>query len=242
MGKVLFFTDDNFAGNPRHTKEFLEEMIAQGLGDMGKSVQVQITAKAYKKPELLELLRKAGVDTLYVGFESVNDASLEEANKASNANENREAVKTFRNYGFWIHGMLTPGFDSDTPEVLDDMLEWAKKSLDSVQFFPISPLVGTKFHQKMESEGRILTRDYSLYDGQHVLIRPKNFSPYDLQKRIYNMYHEFYSFSESVRRVGRSQKIKPALLIMAYTLFGGIGRILNEKQNMQHLEFLKSVS
>lgn len=241
MGKVLFFVDDNFGGNPNQTEAFLEQMIAEKIRRKG-SIQVCVSAKAAKHVEMLELMRKAGIDTIYVGFESVDNASLMDIDKASNAEENREAVRVFREYGFWVHGMLTPNPNTDTHESLSEMLNWAKQSLDSVQFFPLTPFPGTDLWRQIEIENRFLTRDYSLFDAQHVVVMPRNLTPFQMQKKVYDMYEEFYSLKESVRRLARAPRIKPALGTLLYTSFlGGIKKVLYDKHSLEHLEFLRSL-
>ncbi|MBI2124725.1 radical SAM protein [Candidatus Pacearchaeota archaeon] len=242
MGRLYFISDDNFAGNRKHTKELLEQLIERGITRSKKNLHVQITAKAAKDSELLGLMKRAGVSTVYIGFESIVDASLNDMSKASNATENKAAARIFRDFGFWVHGMLVPGTDSDTPETLKETLSWAKKSLDSVQFFPLTPLPGTPLMHKMKEEKRILTDDLSLYDAQHVVIIPKNFTPYKLQRQVYDMYEEFYSVKESARRLFRAPQKQNAFKIIAYALSKGIKSILYNKQSLQHLEFLKSVS
>ena len=60
-----------------------------------------------------------------------------------------------------------------------------KENLDSMQFFAITPILGTRFYDKVNTEGRILTKDWSLYDAHHVLIRPEHLSPYEMQNAIF---------------------------------------------------------
>lgn len=239
IGRSLFLTDDNFTGDQTRAIRILEAIKVEKLS---RRLSAQVTVMTAKNFQLLKALKDAGVSILYVGFESISDVSLKDVNKSSNAEMNREAAKIFRNFGFWIHGMLIPGIDSDTPESLKEMLSWAKKNLDSVQFLPLTPLPGTPYWDQIEEEKRFLTKDFSLYDVQHVVVRPKNFTPYQLQKMVYNMYEDFYSVKESLKRLSRSPRKIISTTITAYTSFGGIKKVLYDKQSLSYLEFLKSVS
>ncbi len=139
--------------------------------------------------------------------------------------------------------MMIFGLDGDTKEIYKETLSWMNNNLDSMQLFPIVPGQGTRFHKIMQEENRILSNDWSLYDGHHVLIRPKNFSPYELQNMIINAYNDFYSVKNNFKRIWTVPNKSLSLGFMAYTnLFRGISKVVNSPQMKSHLEFLKSVS
>jgi hypothetical protein len=117
------------------------------------------------------------------------------------------------------------------------------KNLQSVQLFSITPLPGTRIHKQLQEQGRILTTDFSLYDAQNVVVRPKNLTPYELQKEIHRMYGDFYSPMKILRRFPKSPKQRSTLSLFAYLhLLGGKKDMLYSPQVLEHLEFLKSVS
>ena len=70
----------------------------------------------------MDSLKKAGINYLCVGIESINDNSLTDLKKPYNSDMNKEAVRIFRKNGFWVHGMLMPGADGDTKESLKELL------------------------------------------------------------------------------------------------------------------------
>lgn len=236
-----FFIDDHIGGNPKRAIDFLGAIERAGVDIPGSSAQISVDAA--KNPKLLSALKGAGIDILYVGIESIVDKTLEAYKKPVDAKKNKEAVEVFRENGFWIHGMMMPGGDGDTPEELRQTSEWINENLDSVQLFPPTPLPGTGFTRRMREEGRILSDDFSLYDGQSVLVRPMHFTPYELQKTVNDMYRSFYSFGRCLRRIGSSPNRRIASQIFIYTQFmNGIKKVLNSPQAQEHLEFLRSVS
>lgn len=241
LGKFIFYTDDNFIGSPNKTINLLEAIADEGLNN--KLGIVQTTIKLAENPKLMESMKKAGINFLCIGLESISDESLQGIGKPYTAEQNKRAIKIFREYGFWNHGMMIFGLDGDTKEVYKETLEWMKENLDSMQLFPIVPGDGTKFHKRMQEEGRIISEECYLYDGHHVLLRPKNFTPYELQNMVINAYNDFYSLKNNLKRLRTTPDKKLTLGLMAYTLlFGGVSKVANSPQMKNHLEFLKSIS
>lgn len=242
-GGGIFFADDNLAGNPEHAIELLEAITKAGLNS--KSGTAQVTVEVIKNEKLLKALKNAGFKILCVGIEGLVDSTLKDLGKPYKAEQNKAAVAELRKRGFWVHGMLMPGGDGDTPEDLKQLKEWANRNLDSVQYFPIVPLPGTKFYEAMKEEGRILTHAWHLYDGHHVIVRPKHFTPARLQETIYEMYRSFYSPWESLKRLVKSPFWKWKLTIGASVyanLLGGLKKVLYSPQSIAHLEFLRERS
>lgn len=191
--KPIFIIDDNFFVNKEATKSLLKDMIDSGITlPYGSMIQVRESAGA--DLEFLQLARKAGITTLNVGIESINDAALVEMNKGTTSENIKKNIVNMRRAGFHVHGMFIVGLDADTKDSLRELLDWAKENVHTAQFFPTTPLPGTEDTLEKEKEGRILSRKYYLYDGTNVLIRPKNFAPWELQQIVIDMYNEFYSF------------------------------------------------
>ena len=51
----------------------------------------------------------------------------------------------------------------------------------------------------MQSEGRITSRNWNLYDTRHVVYRPARLSPGDLEEGYQWAYREFYRWSSIAR-------------------------------------------
>ncbi|MBD3253245.1 radical SAM protein [Candidatus Pacearchaeota archaeon] len=240
MGRTLFFTDDNFAANSRRTIKLLKEMSKKSLN---KKIGIaQVTINVSENPELLKSLKEANVRGLCIGIESISNSSLKDIGKPYNAEMNIRGVEKLKKEDFWIHGMMMPGGDGDTPQTLKTTSEWINKNLNSVQLFPIGPLPGTRFYDRMEREKRILSKNWSLYDGNHVLLRPKNFTPYELQKTVNRMFKNFYSCKNSIKRLVNSPSRKLTLVLFSYNKFQGIRKMLYDPESKKHLKFLKNVN
>ncbi len=239
MGESVFFSGDNMAGTPKKSLELTEAIVDAGLYKRPKVAQV--SAGLAKHPELMQGMINAGIDRICVGFESIFDDSLIDMNKPFSADENTNAAEIFRSYGFWIHAMMMVT-EKETPERIKEIVKWTKKYADSMQLFIKTPLPGTPYYKKMELEGRILTKDFSLYDCQYCLVRPDTMSPYDLQKVVIDGYKDLYSVKSTTKRLKRSPHKLLTAEFMSYALLGGINKIIESPQMNKHLEFLKLVS
>lgn len=231
-GKI-FIGDDNFAASSSHTRMLLQEMIDNNLNDISYGVQLDVNS--VHKEGITDLMKKAGVGMAYVGFEALNTDSLKSIGKTATAKLNEGAAQLLKDSKILVHGMFIVGLDDQDMHDLDYIVEWSKQFCDSAQFFSYIPLPGTKMSAQMEKEGRILTRDFHLYDGLHVIVHPKQFSALELQEKIVDMHSQFYSGSI----VDSSHKA--LRLAMNATARGIIRRIKRADQFKTHKEFLRQL-
>jgi len=192
QGKNVFFCDDNFTANPRFTKELLREIIDRGIKLKRWGAQVRVDAA--NDDELLDLMRRSGCGIVYIGFESINPATLEHYNKEQTIEDIEEAIKRFHDYGIRIHGMFVFGADTDTVDTIRETTDFALRAkIDSVQFMTLTPFPGTPFYDQIEGEERIFIHDWSVYDGHHTVFEPALMSAAELQSETISALKSFYS-------------------------------------------------
>lgn len=197
-GRSVFFCDDNFTANPARSKELFQGMLDNKTGL--KSWGAQMRVEAARDPEMLELMRCSGGDMAFVGLESINPATLAALNKQQSVDEVRECVRRFHEYGIRVHGMFIFGSEADTVQTIRDTVDFALDSLiDSLQFAILTPLPGTPLYQKLEAEGRLLTKQWELYDGHHTVFQPALMSPEQLQRETMAAFKRFYAFRNVFR-------------------------------------------
>lgn len=141
--------------------------------------------------------------------------------------------------------MFVAGLEEDTPESLRATTEFAMDNVETAQFFIATPLPGTPDYERLNREKRILFQggeDWSLYDGQHCVIQPKNFSPYELQTAVNRQYGKFYSPLQMARRFIKSPTPTSSLGLAAYILTHGLGIITDDPQSRAHLVNLRKLS
>jgi radical SAM superfamily enzyme YgiQ (UPF0313 family) len=193
--KKLFFYDDNFFISKRRGKELLQRMIDAKL-EVPFFAQIRVDSickGGVVDQETLDMLWRAGCRIVYLGLESVNPATLKEYHKESSIDDMAGGLEALTKRGIHTHGMFVFGADSDTLESLAETADFASKNgVNSAQFLCLTPLPGTRQTAQFEAEGRIFTRNWSLYDGHHVVFWPKQMTPYELQMVALDAHKRFY--------------------------------------------------
>jgi anaerobic magnesium-protoporphyrin IX monomethyl ester cyclase len=201
---AVFFYDDNFVVNKARTRALLRGMIERGLTPPWSA---QMRAEAVYKDkrsreldrELLGLMRDSGCQMVYCGFESINPETLKAYNKSQDVQDIRDSIRAFHDYGIRVHGMFALGADTDTAETFRQTVDFTlQNGIDTVQYLIITPCPGTPFYERMKEEGRLLTDDWSRYDGHHCVTQPARMTPYELQMHTYRAMARFYSARHSL--------------------------------------------
>ncbi len=199
--KHLFFCDDNFAANPTRAKDLLRRMKEEGRHPEWST---QVRAESAFDQEFLELLRETRCWGVYIGFESASPQVLKAYGKKQDENVMRQAVKAFHRHGIHIHGMFIVGADEDTPETIRETIRFSLKNrVDSAQFMMLTPLPGTETFDSLEKENRLITKKWELYDGTHVVFRPRLMTEEELQRAAYRALLSFYSWKSILKRLAK---------------------------------------
>lgn len=195
---ALFFYDDNFTANRRRAKELLRAMIAEKFKF---SWSTQVRADVAKDLELVRLMREAGCETVYIGFESIDPESLKAMKKSQSVEEIKTAVNVLTKNKIQIHGMFVFGFDTDTPETIKETVRFANRSdIGTVQFLILTPLPGSETFRKLKQEGRIKFFDWTLYDAHHAVFDARNLTIDELQRAQIKGHQSFYSLRQLFKR------------------------------------------
>jgi radical SAM superfamily enzyme YgiQ (UPF0313 family) len=196
----VFIIDDNFFAKREVVKKFLEMIIARGL-KVRLSVQARIDIG--QDPEMLDLFRKAGGYSIYIGYESAVPEILADFKKGGKLTPEimEQCTRTIHNYGIRVHGMFVLGDELETERTIMTTLKFALANADTAQFLILTPMPGTELFKMRESEGRILTRDWSCYAGHDVVFRPKNLTPEQLERLMWETMLRFYSLQTLWQRL-----------------------------------------
>lgn len=154
----VFFVDDNFIGNKARLKrEILPALIEWRKGKKGMTFNTEASVNLADDPELMELMTRAGFDTVFVGIETPDDDSLSECNKTQNRGRDLvAAVKTMQRAGLQVQGGFIVGFDSDTPSIFRRQVEFIQKSgVVTAMVGLLNAPKGTRLYERLEREGRL---------------------------------------------------------------------------------------
>ncbi|MCK4365444.1 MAG: radical SAM protein [Thermoplasmatales archaeon] len=196
--KMIGFADPSLTINPKYTKELFKEM--KGLN---KKFSAEGNANVLAKDdELLKLASEAGCTGWGIGFESVNQESLNGIGKTTNKVEDYQtAIKKIHDHGMRVEGAFVFGFDTDKPDVFDYTIDTIKDwDIDLIDINTLTPYPGTPLYDRLEKENRILTKDWSKYDTIQVVYQPKLMTPDQLADGVVKVWREFYTKKMTFKR------------------------------------------
>ena len=190
---------------PSYSRELFKELIHQKVK---KKWVANGNANVLGKidDEFLNLARKSGCVEWFIGFESVSQASLNGIKKTVNKVEDfKRLIKRIHDHGMTVQGGIIFGFDEDTPDIFDTTLEKLYEwQIDALEVNILTPYPGTPLFDRLEREGRILTKDWSLYNQVDVVFQPKQMTKEELFQGARKVAKEFYTIPNIV---GRALKI-----------------------------------
>jgi radical SAM superfamily enzyme YgiQ (UPF0313 family) len=195
----IFFYDDNMAADRKRLKKLLRMMIDE---DLVIPWSAQVRTDVVKDAELLELMRASGCELVYLGLESVSQATLDSYDKAQTVEDIVEGIRRLHDYGIRSHGMFVLGADTDDVQTVRDTVTFAiDNHIDTVMLNILTPLPGTPQYDDLDAAGRIFDKRWYLYDAHHVVFEPKLMTPYELQMEDLRGYMRFYSVRTWLRYI-----------------------------------------
>jgi radical SAM superfamily enzyme YgiQ (UPF0313 family) len=214
-GRHLYFLDDHLLGDPRFARA-----LFSGMRGMGRLWQAAGTVQSVLRPELLEMAVECGLRSLFVGFETLNAAALRASSKVQNLHHDyAEAVRRLHGLGVMVNGSFVFGMDEDDAGVFDRTVDWAvEQGIETATFHILTPYPGTALFARMEAEGRLLHRDWDLYDTRHVVFRTTAMPETELEAGYWRAYERFYRWRSIARGAAAHDTARGALRHLAYAV------------------------
>src|SRR3989441_11761891 len=213
-GRHLYFLDDHLFGSPPFA-----EALFDGMRGMNRVWQAAGTVKAVlEQPRVLEKAVASGLRSLFVGFETVNSDNLQEQRKYQNIGRDyAAAVRRLHELGVMVNGSFVFGMDHDGPDVFERTVEWAiAQGIETATFHILTPYPDTALHGRMESEDRLLHRDWDLYDTRHVVFKPARLLPRKLEDGYWRADRDFYRWGCIFPRAGAKDDWRGRVRPIAY--------------------------
>jgi radical SAM superfamily enzyme YgiQ (UPF0313 family) len=201
-GKVIIFWDDNIAGDMAYAKE-----LFRAITPYRKWWSSQASIQAGRDDAFLEAAARSGCKQLFLGLESVSQQSMAEVHKDFNRVEDyARIIGRIHAHGIAVQAGVVFGFDHDTPRIFEDTLDFLEETaVQNATFNILTPFPGTPLFQRLESEGRILTRDWRCYNSRsEVVYQPKRMSRAELLAGFRYANNRFYSLPSMAKRLSRS--------------------------------------
>lgn len=207
--RKLIFVDLNIIADREYAVRLFQALIPLQVKWYGLA-----TVLLCRDEPLLELAERSGCKGLLMGFETLCKDNLWRSSKSFNRPEDYgEAVKKLHDHGIGLQACFVFGLDHDTTDVFLDTakraVEWG---IDLPRFAVATPFPGTALYKRLDAEGRILTRNWELYDAQHVVFQPKRMSVQELQFGHEAAWKYAYSLSSIAKRLWKSPGPLPTML------------------------------
>lgn len=243
------FVDNNLGSRPDYLRA-----LCRALRPIEKIWSAAVTIDVTDDPSLVREMALAGCTGVFVGFESLANGNLAAANKKTPRTEDyARRVRILHDNGIQVNGSFVLGFDEDRTDVFAKTVEWIEENrLECATFHILTPYPGTPLFKKIESEGRILHRNWSLYDTGHVVFQPAHMTPDELAEGYAWCYERLFSHASIWRRRPADwQAVVPYLgmsylykrsnrlwhLLIRHRLTATVWRPLVEWTRRRHLRF-----
>ena len=199
--KVLF-PDVNLIADRKYAIELFSALIPLKLTWVGLA-----TSSAGMDDELIGIFRKSGCKGLLIGFESICQDSQSYVNKGVNTVSGyADLMKKLHDNGILVQGCFAFGSDGEDASVFEQTVEMIQKvKIDLPRYSILTPFPRTKLYAQLESEGRIVERDWAMYDVEHCVFTPAKMTKEELEKGITWAWKETYKASAIAERLAHRQ-------------------------------------
>ena len=195
--KYFFIVDNHFTVKRDRTKELLNRIIEEKIDWYGICFT---RLEVARDEELLALLKKAQVNTLYIGLESFDNKVLKLLNKQQSQDGIRKSLRTIKSHKLRVLGSFVLGSDEDTVESIRGTIDAAiEEDIDYMALFPLSGY--PEYNAPTIPINRFFTPTWDRLDGTFVIFLPKNMKPSTLQKEINRAYKKFFGPRQVLRRL-----------------------------------------
>ncbi len=196
--KAIFFADDNLIADLPFASELVDALEPLQINWM-----CQASVNVAQDEDLLRRMRRSGCGAIFVGFESISPENLGQMHKAVNRKHDyTQVIDAIQSHGMLVQGSFILGYDSDTSESFDELIDFvARHHLFAPVFNILTPFPGTKLFARLKAAGRILHEDWSRYDTRHAVFAPARMSPDELVDGYRRVVQQVYSFESIIERL-----------------------------------------
>lgn len=205
----IIFYDLNIIADRAYAKELFTALIPLKIKWFGLATTILL-----EDEELMDLAEKSGCSGLLIGFESILPDGLSTIKKQFNRPvKYEELIYRLHEKGISIMGTFVLGLDNERTDVFEQVYDFVQQhKIDLPRYSILTPFPGTPLFRRLEQEERILTRDWSLYDGQHVVYDPQYMSADELIEGHEWIWRQTYRFSSIYQRIRLPMPDLPTIL------------------------------
>ena len=158
--RTVFICDDNFTVHRRFAHTMLDTIIEWNArhADDPMRFLTQGSLDLARDESLMRKCAAAGLRNIFIGIETINEASLRETRKRQNLlSPTLEAVTRVVQNGIAVRAGIIVGFDHDTPAIFSQLSEFFQASpLPHLTIGTLSAPIGTPLHARLKAAGRLV--------------------------------------------------------------------------------------
>jgi radical SAM superfamily enzyme YgiQ (UPF0313 family) len=180
----IFFVDNNLLGNIEQTKTALKSLVDYRKFWFGMLAPEDVP----KDQEVFDLMVESGLCGIYGTIKAITDRDDPDTIK-----RRIEHLQKLKDKKIILLGTFALGWDDHDPGVFERTVQFCKDAgLMVPEFIINTPFPGSKLYERYEEQGRILTKDWSKYNGNHCVYQPKQMTPEQLEQGYRDCYEMFY--------------------------------------------------
>lgn len=207
------FIDNNLGSRPEYMRA-----LCKALRPLQRIWSAAVSLDVTDDPSLVRQMALAGCTGVFIGFESLTDQNLVHARKRTpKAEDYARRVRLLHENGIQVNGSFVVGFDEDDRNTFLNLSHWIETNrLECATFHILTPYPGTPLFRQLEAEGRLLHRNWNLYDTAHVVFQPKQLTPEELHWGYDWLYRRLFSHASIWRRRPQDWSALPGYLASSY--------------------------
>lgn len=196
--KHVTFPDVNLITDRAYAIELFTALIPLKIIWLGL-----VTSSVGIDDELMEVFRKSGCRGLLIGFESITQESQQYIHKGVNRVDSYVALMDkLHDNGILVQGCFAFGGDEEDESVFDRTVEMIiKAKIDLPRFSILTPFPNTQYYMQLEKEGRIIERNWAMYDVQHCVFSPRKMTKEQLEEGTDRAWRSAYSTGNIMKRL-----------------------------------------
>lgn len=201
---AFFFTDDNFARNPRW-EEILDGLVELRRRGYKIGFMIEADLACYKIPRFIPKLAAAGCTQTFMGVESLSAENLVLVNKRQNKVAGYKRLWDLcHDEDSLVHAGYIIGFPHDTrASVKRDVQTLFDLGADQASFFMLTPLPGSEDHARAVAAGVAIDLDLTRCDSFHAIVDHPLMSRDEWFASYTDAWHQFYSVPNMVAAMRR---------------------------------------
>lgn len=196
--KHVLFPDVNLITDRAYALELFNALIPLKIIWLGL-----VTSSVGIDDEIMTVFRKSGCKGLLIGFESITQESQQYIHKGVNkVNSYVSLMERLHDNGILVQGCFAFGGDEEDESVFDRTVEMIiKAKIDLPRYSILTPFPQTQYYMQLEKEGRIIERNWAMYDVQHCVFQPKLMTKEQLEEGTDRAWRATYKTSNIMKRL-----------------------------------------